>query len=311
MSNLFDFELTPEEKGKLEKLKGRTRYLFYSKRQLEYYNRNREAMKAKYREYYAKNAGKRRERYRESPERMREYARKRGRMYIDTDVARRLRERVAKIGREIAPECRRAKVTKTLLAEILKEEVRGRVLNYLKKDDMKKKIMCIVGDSGVGKTLASLHLKNHFGANVICSYTTRPPRPTEIEGREHHFIDIEPPKQELLAFARFGIYKYFATKAQVQGPCTVYVIDEQGVRDLKKRNKDEFEVYTVYIIRDKKLRRLQGIDAKRMKRDDFRDRFELSEYDCVIENNGTKAEFFRSIEKVYNEIKEGRYGGEK
>lgn len=310
MSNLFDFELAPEEKEKLARLKGRTRYLFYSKRQLEYYNRNREAIKAKYREYYARNAGKRRERYRESPERMREYARKRSKMYIDADVSRRLKQRVDKIARDTPPECYRGKVTKTLLAEILKEEVRGRVLNYLNKNDMKKKIMCIVGDSGVGKTLASLHLKNHLGANVICSYTTRPPRPNEVEGRDHHFIDIEPPKQELLAFVIFGSYKYFATKAQVQGECTVYVIDEKGVRDLRERNKDEFEVYTVYIVRDKKLRRIQGIDGKRMQRDVHRKRFELSEYDYVIENNGTKTEFFRSVEKVYNEIKERCHGRE-
>ena len=168
---------------------------------------------------------------------------------------------------------------------------------------MKKKILCIVGESGTGKTLASLHLKYHCDANVICSYTTRPPRDTEVEGRDHHFIDIVPPEEELLAFANFGQYKYYAMKSQVYGPCTVYVIDEQGIRDLMERHADEYDIYSVYIVREKELRRDRGVDLRRMKRDENRKLLDLSFYNYVIENNGTKRELFLNIERIYNEIK--------
>lgn len=303
MPNLFDFELTPEQKREMEKLKNRAKYQYYSQRQLEFYHRNREELKAQYREYYRKTAGKRRERYRENPEKQRAYTRERNRKYLDIKVAWNLNRSLEKIEKSTPRECARGKVTSTLLEEILKEEVRGRVLNYLKNDNMKKKIMCIVGESGTGKTLCSLHLKNYLGANVICSYTTRPPRKTEVEGREHHFIDIEPPKSEMLAYAVFGGHKYYATKAQVQGECTVYVIDEKGVRNMREMNADEFDIYTVYLKRDKQLRILQGIDTNRMNRDNRRERIDESEYDYVVVNNGTKAELFNNIERIYNEIK--------
>lgn len=124
---------------------------------------------------------------------------------------------------------KRGKVTPTRLKMLMKEILRFRINEYLNPiENMEKlKIMCIIGGSGCGKTLASLHLKYHKDANVICSFTTRPPRETEVEGRDHHFIDIVPDRTELIAYAHFGGAYYYATKWQVFGPCTVYVIDEK------------------------------------------------------------------------------------
>lgn len=198
----------------------------------------------------------------------------------------------------------RCKVGKFALLEILKFEMEGRIRNYLEEKPMKKKILCIVGESGVGKTLASLHLQNKLGANVICSFTTRPARETEVEGRDHHFVDIVPPPEELLAYTQFGNYKYYATKAQVFGPCTVYVIDEKGLLDLKERWKDDYEIYSVYITRKKMLRRRRGVDNNRMRRDDARTKLDPSFYDYIITNDSTKRHLFESIESIYNEIKE-------
>lgn len=195
----------------------------------------------------------------------------------------------------------RARVTPTKLKAIMRKELEGRLQNYL-HPDMKKKILCIVGESGVGKTLVSLHLKNKLGANTICSYTTRPPREDEEEGRDHHFVDIVPPQDEILAYTYFGGYEYYATRAQVQGPCTVYVIDENGLRDFKERWKNEYEVFSMYIMRDKRLRNKLGIGSKRMSRDNDRERFDLDCYDYVITNNGSKEELFRQVDKIYLEL---------
>lgn len=199
----------------------------------------------------------------------------------------------------------RGRVGKLALLAMLREEMEGRIRNYLEEEPMKKKILCIVGESGTGKTLASLHLKNKLGANVICSYTTRPPRETEVEGRDHHFVDIVPPPEELLAYTVFGNnYKYYATKAQVYGPCTVYVIDEKGLIDLQERWKDEYEIYSVYISRAKRLRRRRGVDETRMNRDIRRMKLDLSFYNYTIINESTKKCLFESIEKIYNEVKD-------
>ena len=167
---------------------------------------------------------------------------------------------------------------------------------------MKKKILCIIGQSGVGKTLASLHLQNHKGANVICSYTTRPPRPTEEEGREHHFIDIVPDRSELLAYTHFGEYYYYAMKDQVFGPCTVYVIDEKGLKNLRVDNGENYDIYTMYIKRNTELRRRCGITTKRMRRDEHRNKMSESDYDYIVVNNSSKVAFFDEIERIYDEV---------
>ena len=197
----------------------------------------------------------------------------------------------------------RGRVSKRKLMRILKDIAIRRADRYLNPDKyMKKKILCIVGKSGVGKTLASLHLQNFKGANVICSFTTRPPRSTEVEGREHHFVDIVPDRTELLAYARFGKHNYYALKDQVFGPCTVYVIDEKGLRNLKLDNGDNYDIYTVYIKRDALLRKRCGVTNSRMERDRYRDPIPEEEYDYVIDNNSSKVAMFDEIERIYDEV---------
>lgn len=198
---------------------------------------------------------------------------------------------------------RRGKVSRKKLRNILVGIEKRRADRYLNPEKyMKKKILCIVGQSGAGKTLASLHLQNYKGANVICSYTTRPPRPTEVEGREHHFIDIVPDRSELLAYAYFGEYYYYATKEQVFGPCTVYVIDEKGLNNLRQDNGDDYDIYSVYIKRKAALRRKCGVTIGRIRRDERRKPLPESSYDYIIENNSSKVHLFDEIERIYDEV---------
>lgn len=179
-----------------------------------------------------------------------------------------------------------------------------------------KTILCLIGGSGVGKTLGALHLQQKLGANVICSYTTRPKRSEEIDGRDHYFVDVVPPKDELLAYVSFGpdSYKYYALKTQVKGPLTVYVIDEKGYLDLIKNHGSKYNLYVVRIERKPRLRYAAGVDAKRINRDRSRKAYEDKiKYDETIDNNGTKAEFFAILEQLYtgllNEVTK-KYGWE-
>lgn len=199
----------------------------------------------------------------------------------------------------------RARIGKRKLKKAMYITLLRRIDRYLNPEKyMNNKILCIVGESGAGKTLASLHLGNKLGANVICSYTTRPPRPTEVEGREHHFINIVPDPNELLAYTEFGGYEYYALKTQVHGECTVYVIDEDGLRNLKEEHGDEYRIFSVYITRSWSNRRKTGVKDKRMWRDSARKAFPLETYDWVIDNNSTKKNLFVNIETIYNKIKE-------
>ena len=76
---------------------------------------------------------------------------------------------------------------------------------------MKPTIVCLVGDSGSGKTFASLHLQEVLNWNSIVSYTTRKKREDEVNGREHWFVtDKEvPDKSKMCAYTMFGGYQYW------------------------------------------------------------------------------------------------------
>ena len=202
------------------------------------------------------------------------------------------------------PSRKRGRVTPKRLKMLMMGILQDRINEYLNPAmrENKQKIMCIVGGSGTGKTLASLHLKNHKDANVICSFTTRPPRPTEVEGRDHHFIDIVPDRTELIAYTHFGGYYYYAAKWQVKGDVTVYVIDEKGLENLKKDFSEEYDIVSVFIKREISLRKRVGVNVSRIRRDERR-KLNESDYDYVVENNATKKEFFEKIEKIYEEIK--------
>lgn len=198
----------------------------------------------------------------------------------------------------------RGRVSARRLQGIMLEILQYRLNNYSNPEsNMEKlKILCIIGGSGCGKTLASLHLKYKCGANVICSFTTRPPRLTEVEGRDHHFIDIVPDRTEMIAYAHFGGYYYYALKSQVFGPCTVYVIDEKGLANLRKDFGDVYDIHTVLVKRFPSLRKKMGVDEDRIRRDHHRVLVD-ADYDYVVNNNGTKKEFFDEIERIYEEVK--------
>lgn len=80
-------------------------------------------------------------------------------------------------------------------------------------------ILCIIGPSGSGKTTLAEALVP-AGINTIRSYTTRPMRPGEQNGRDHIFIDDADACRLLtvrrpLAYTRFGGYRYFALWEQL------------------------------------------------------------------------------------------------
>ena len=54
-----------------------------------------------------------------------------------------------------------------------------------------KNLICLVGETSRGKDTVAKILQEDYNLKPVCSYTTRPMRPGEIEGREHYFITRE------------------------------------------------------------------------------------------------------------------------
>jgi guanylate kinase len=164
-------------------------------------------------------------------------------------------------------------------------------------------LVALVGASGSGKTAASLFLKDKIGWGVVTSYTTRPMREGEADGREHIFVtaDRMPPKERMCAYTKFGGYDYWAEWDQIKdGGCTAYVIDEKGLADLMGHEQSPFPFRMVAVRITRKD--LPGIDEARKQRDKERIRLPESLFDYTIDNDGTLEEFYEKIRETAKDI---------
>lgn len=149
-----------------------------------------------------------------------------------------------------------------------------------------------MGASGCGKTTLSLYLQDKMDIPAICSYTTRPMRPGEVNGREHWFVghDHKIPEKPL-AYTFFGGHHYWTEESQVADTrfCT-YVIDERGLVELREKWSDKYEIISVYIIRDN----MDDISEERKERDKDRWPYDLDNFDIILHNNSDLNSFIKS-----------------
>jgi guanylate kinase len=112
----------------------------------------------------------------------------------------------------------------------------------------KKGLLFVVSaPSGTGKTTLCRAMTPIFPAlHYSISYTTRPPRPGDENGRDYHFISTEDFQKmikgnEFAEWAeiyghRYGTSKTFLEKARAEGRDVILDIDGQGARQLRNKN---------------------------------------------------------------------------
>lgn len=115
-------------------------------------------------------------------------------------------------------------------------------------------VLIISGPSGVGKTTVSRRLAERPDVFLSVSMTTRPPRPTEIEGRSYHFVTVEDFEQrieqgKMLEYARGYGGRYYGTPAEPvyealrAGRVAVLDIEIEGTLQVKQRMPEAVAVY--------------------------------------------------------------------
>lgn len=117
----------------------------------------------------------------------------------------------------------------------------------------KKTIFCIVGESGSGKdTLVDYTLKE-FGIplKTVVSYTDREKRDNETYGIEHHFVSPDT-MTELLENRKIATYKKvgdtrYCTLLSDLEDSDIYIINPNGLNELKSKYGDRFNFVVVYI----------------------------------------------------------------
>ncbi len=170
---------------------------------------------------------------------------------------------------------------------------------------MKPTIIAVVGASGSGKTYLSKLLQAEFGVFLIVSYTTRNKREGEVCGVDHYYIrDARHiSKRDMLSYTKFAGREYFALESQVppHTPC-VYVVDEKGLKFLKERKSDKFNIISIRVESEPCTLINRGIDEDRILRDKDRELLPLEYYDYIIDNNDSQEEFDNKIRETYKQI---------
>lgn len=145
------------------------------------------------------------------------------------------------------------------------------------------RLITITGPSGAGKDLVARFVEEFSGVKPLCSYTTRPMREGEKNGREHYFVsECCVPKEEMLAYTVYGGYEYWTTVNQIKDVAT-YIIDEEGIASLQKHHP-EIETIKLYIDASKDVRIARGVSLERISRDEHRPTLHPETYDYIIRN---------------------------
>ena len=159
------------------------------------------------------------------------------------------------------------------------------------------KLITITGPSGAGKDTVARMLSEMGGYKVLCSYTTRPKRDGEIDGVEHHFVDkCDVPHDKMLAYTKYGGYEYWTTIDQVTDKA-IYVIDEDGLKALRKKFPD-IEFFSICVSARECTRLCRGVSQERMDRDNKRKCLPLSFFNAVIFNNDSRGDLLDEVQRV-------------
>lgn len=164
-------------------------------------------------------------------------------------------------------------------------------------------LFVVSSPSGAGKTTLCTRLRGEFAQiRFSVSYTTRPPRPGEVDGREYFFVDAaefsemvardEFAESALVHANNYGTSAALVSEALASGVDLLFDIDYQGGRQLKA--KFPGDVVLVFVLPpslaelERRLR-ARNTDAPevierrlRVARDELR---HFEEYDYIIVND--------------------------
>jgi guanylate kinase len=164
------------------------------------------------------------------------------------------------------------------------------------------RLFVIAAPSGAGKTsLVKALMERDPGLRFSVSYTTRPPRATEVEGRDYHFVDAGRfaemvARDEFLEHARVFDNAYGTALATVQqalerGERLLLEIDWQGARQVRQRLPEAVSIFILppsrASLEDRLRQRSTDSDdiIRRRLRDSVHDLSHWDEFDYVVVND--------------------------
>jgi guanylate kinase len=179
------------------------------------------------------------------------------------------------------------------------------------------RLYVVAAPSGAGKTsLVKALMLREPRLRFSVSYTTRPPRPNEIEGRDYHFV-TQSRFQEMVARGEFLEYaqvfdNFYGTGLQAvqsalaAGDLLLLEIDWQGARQVRARLAAARSIFILPPTRQALEERLRGRSTdseaviQRRLRDAAHDLAHWPEFDYVVVND----RFERALEDLLSIVEE-------
>jgi guanylate kinase len=177
------------------------------------------------------------------------------------------------------------------------------------------RLYVVAAPSGAGKTsLVRALMEREPAIKFSVSYTTRAPRPNEVQGRDYHFVAPEQFEQmarngEFLEYARvfdncYGTGVRTVQEALRHGEQLLLEIDWQGARQVRQRLPEARSIFILPPSRGALEQRLKGRSTdsagviERRLRDAAQDISHWNEFDYVVVND----HFDRAVEDLRNII---------
>ena len=166
----------------------------------------------------------------------------------------------------------------------------------------KPTIICIVGESGTGKSYIADMLDSYYDIPMIESRTTRPRRKPDEGGHlyvtDEEYNTYNP--EEMIAYTTFGTERYCCLIQDIKPGMNTYVIDEDGLTYLRYHFSDRFNIFAVRVITPMHIRE-QKVDKERLARDEGRFLMGPEEFDYHICNSHDKSTSHK-VTKLYLRI---------
>lgn len=135
------------------------------------------------------------------------------------------------------------------------------------------KLFCIIGKSGAGKdtVLSGILNKNISLLKPVVTYTTRPKRKNETEGKEYHFVnDSELTRldgegrviEKRTYHTVYGDWHYFTCHIDISGREDYIMIGTPDVVDKLYEHYDSDRIIVIYLQLDEKERLLRCINRE-------------------------------------------------
>lgn len=185
---------------------------------------------------------------------------------------------------------------------------------------MKKILFCVVGRTSSGKSEIAKEIAKRHNLKILKSYTTRKPRPAEIEkgleNADHIFIsDTEYDALEPVAPLTLNNARYCTTKQDVMDS-DMYIVDPSGLQTLRSAvDHDvrivEFYIYAEPTIRKERYTKRGGTETAFSSRENnehslFTNYENENRYDIIIYNNGELMDAINVMDEYVSMILESR-----